>query len=379
LSVFENSTRWAESFDEDFTDALALEDSISEKVAKSLVPHLTGEEQQQLKKRGTDNAEAFEAYLRGRHYWNTFTEEGFAKALIFYNQAISIAPDYALAFAGIADYYNLLGVYAVMPFRETAAAAKEAAQKAVELDDTLAEGYAALGFAVLMRDFDWAEAEKNLRYAVEINPNYVTGRIWYSSFLAVTGRMEEALAQVRRAREIDPLTPVVSHTLNLTLYYARRFDEAIASTEKFIEREPRYGLAPLFLSSVLWRVGRGDEAVKFATRAVMLLGKTPYSLIWLASAHAASGEREKARKIIAEIQELSRRRYVSPYLLAIVYANLNDTEKVLELLEKAWEIRDGRLSWLGIEPQFDQVRNEPRFKKILRETNNPVVEKLETG
>ena len=131
------------------------------------------------------------------------------------------------------------------------------------------------------------------------------------------------------------------------------------------------------MSSVLWRVGRGDEAVKFATRAVSLLGKTPYSLVWLASAHAASGEREKARKIIAEIKELSRRRYVSPYLLAIVYANLNDTEKVLELLEKAWEIRDGRLAWLGIEPQFDQVRCEPRFKKILRETNNPIVEKLE--
>ena len=111
----------------------------------------------------------------------------------------------------------------------------------------------------------------------------------------------------------------------------------------------------------------------------MLLGKTPYSLVWLASAHAASGEHEKARKIIAEIQELSRRRYVSPYLLAIVYANLNDTEKVLELLEKAWEIRDGRLSWLGIEPQFDQIRNEPRFKKILRETNNPIIKKLEAG
>jgi serine/threonine protein kinase/Tfp pilus assembly protein PilF len=379
LSVKERSTRWAQTFDEDFVDVLALEDSISEKVAKSLVPHLTGTEEQQLKKRGTDNKEAFEAYLRGRHYWNTFTEEGFAKALIFYNRAIAIAPDYALAYAGIADYYNLIGVYAVMPFQETSAAAKEAAQKAVELDDSLAEGYAALGFAVLMRDFDWTEAEKHLSRAVELNPNYVTGRIWYSSFLGIQGKREEALAQVRRALELDPLTPIVSHTLNLTLYYARRFDEAIAATEKFIEREPRYGLAPLFLSSAMWQVGRNEEAIKFANRAITLLGRTPYSLVWLASAYAASGDTEEAQNIIAEIEDLSARRYVSPYLLAIVYANLNDTEKTFELLGKAWEIRDGRITWLGVDPQFDRIRSDPRFEKILRETKNPIFAKLEAA
>jgi serine/threonine protein kinase/Tfp pilus assembly protein PilF len=379
LSVNDNSTRWAQTFDEDFVDALALEDSISEKVAKSLVPHLTGEEQQQLKKRGTDNAEAFEAYLRGRHHWNTFTEEGFARALIFYNQAISIAPNYALAYAGIADYHNLLGIYAVMPFQETSAAAKEAALKAVALDESLAEGYAALGFAVLMHDFDWAEAEKYLSRAVLLNPNYVTGRIWYGSFLGVSGNWDEALGQVRRALELDPFTPVVSHTLNLTLYYAGRFDEAIAATEKFIEREPRYGLAQLFLSSVLWLVGRTEEAVKFAARAILLVGRTPYTLVWLASAYAANGDAEQAQKIILEIEELSSRRYTSPYLLAFVYANLNDTEKTLELLEKACEIRDGRLIWLGVDPQFARLRGNPRIEKILRETNNPIVEKLGVG
>ncbi len=376
LSVRDRSTRWAQTFDEDFVDVLALEDSISEKVAKSLVPHLTGTEEQQLKKRGTDNNEAFEAYLRGRHYWNTFTEEGFAKSLIFYNRAIAVAPDYALAYAGIADYYNLVGVYAIMPFQETSAAAKEAAQKAVDLDDSLAEARAALGFATLMRDFDWAETEKHLSRAVELNPNYVTGRIWYSSFLGVKGESEAALKQVRRALELDPMTPFVPHTLNLTLYYAGRFDEAIAATEKFIEREPHYGFAQLLLSSIMWRVGRTEEALTLVNHAVSLLGRTPYSLVWLASAHAASGDREEAQKIIAEIEELSTRRYTSPYLLAIVYANLNDPEKALELLEKAWEIRDGRLTWLGVEPQFDRIRSEPRFEKILRETKNPIVEKL---
>jgi len=363
----------AEQFDETFTDALELEDSISQRVIEAVLPQLTENEKQKIKKRGTDNHEAFEAYLRGRHYWNTFTEEGFAKALIYYNRAISIAPDYALAYAGIADYYNLLGIYAVMPFQETSAAAKEAAQKAVTLDENLAEGYAALGFAVLMRDFDWAQAEKHLRRAVELNPNYVTGLIWYCCFLGVKGESEEALKQIRHALKLDPLTPIVPHTLNLTLYYAGNFEEAIAGGERLVEREPRYGLAQLFLSSVMWKVGRTDEAVRLANRAVLLLGRTPHSLAWLTSAYAASGETGKARDLIAEIEESSVRRYVSPYLLAVAYANLRDTEKTLELLEKAAEIRDGRLIWLGVDPQFDELRGHPRFDKVLRKTNNPLV------
>ena len=252
-------------------------------------------------------------------------------------------------------------------------AAKEAAQKAVTLDENLAEGYAALGFAVLMHDLDWAQAEKHLRRAVELNPNYVTGLIWYCCFLGVKGESEEAFKQIRHALKLDPLTPIVPHTLNLTLYYAGNFEEAIAGGEKLVEREPRYGLAQLFLSSVMWKVGRTDEAVRLANRAVLLLGRTPYSLAWLTSAYAASGETGKARDLIAEIEESSVRRYVSPYLLAVAYANLRNTEKTLELLEKAAEIRDGRLIWLGVDPQFDEFRGHPRFDKVLRKTNNPLV------
>ncbi len=376
LSVIDNSTRWAQSFDEDSADVLALEDSISEQVAVALVPHLTGEEQQQIKKRGTDNAEAFEAYLRGRHHWNTFTEEGFAKALIFYNQAIAIAPDYALAYAGIADYYNLLGIYAVLPFAETSAAAKEAAQTAIRLDASLAEAHSALGFALLMHDFDWTEAETHLSLAVRLNPNYVTGRIWYCYFLGLKGEWNQAFEQSNHALQLDPHTQVVSHTRNLTLYYARRFDEAIAATEKFIEREPGYGLAQLFLSSMLWHVGRTSEALNIANRAVTLMGRTPYTLIWLASAYAADGQKAEAQRLLEEIEELSLRRYCSPYLLAMVYVQSGDAEKALELLEEAWEMRDGRLVWLGIDPQFDLLRTDSRFEKILRLTDNPLAEKI---
>jgi TolB-like protein/Flp pilus assembly protein TadD/tRNA A-37 threonylcarbamoyl transferase component Bud32 len=371
LSVGENATHWAQTFDEKFSDVLTLEDSISEQVTKSLLPHLTGEEERQIKKRGTDNAEAFEAYLRGRHYWNSFTEEGFAKALIFYNKAISIAPDYALAYAGIADYYNFLGVYAVLPFAETSAAAKEAALKAIEIDADLAEGYAALGFATLMNEFDWSKAGEYIRRAIELNPNYALARIWYGYYLGFCGRFDEALTQINRAMEIDRYTPMVPQTLNWVLYHARRYDEAIQATGRFVKDEPRYGLTFLFFSSMLWRVGHFDDAIKICRRAVELLGRTPYTLVWLASAYAASGQTEKAKELIEEIEELSLRRYVSPYLLAMVYVNLNDAGKTFELLEKAWEIRDARLVWLGVDPQFDRLRGELQFEKLLRLTNNP--------
>jgi TolB-like protein/Tol biopolymer transport system component/Tfp pilus assembly protein PilF len=375
LSVSDNSTQWAQTFDEGFVDVLALEDSISEKIVKSLLPHLTGEEEKRLKKRGTDNRDAFEAYLRGRHHWNTFTEDGFAKALIYYNEAIAIAPDYALAYAGIADYFNLLGLYAILPFSETSAAAKEAAQKAITLDTDLAEGYAALGFATLMHDFDWTATEEHLSRAVRLNPNYVTGRIWYAYFLSLKGEYDEALEQIEQALKLDPLTPNVQHARNLTLYYARRFDEAIASTEKLIEKEPQYGLSYLFLSSVMWRVGRANRAVELAQRAIEFLGRTSYTLPWLAAAYAANSQPSEARELLAEIEQLSVRRHASPCLVAMIYCNLNETEKALDLMEKAWEARDGRLLWLGVDPQFDELRDNPRFQKILRLTNNPLVAK----
>ncbi len=259
-----------------------------------------------------------------------------------------------------------------MPFQDTSAVAKDSALKAIAADENLAEGYAALGFAVFTHDFDWTEAEKNLRRAVALNPNFVTGLVWLSYFLGLKGEQEESLKLIRRACELDPLTPVTSHSLNMNLYYARRFDEAIAGAEKFIEREPRYAPAQLFLSSILWTIGRADEAIKLVKRAIGLLGRTTYTLTWLASAHAANGDTRTAHEILAEIEKLSERRYTSPYLLAMIYANLKDTEKTLEMLEKAAEIRDGRLVWLGVDPQFDDFRTNPRFQKILKATNNPI-------
>jgi eukaryotic-like serine/threonine-protein kinase len=372
LDVREGASVWAGQFDETFTDVLSLEDDMSERVAEALIPRLSGDERQQLAKRGTDNPEAFEAYLRGRYHWNTFTVEGFAEALVCYQRAVALAPDYALAYAGIADYYNWLGIYAVLPFADTSAAAKEAALKAVALDDNLAEAYAALGFATLMHDFDWESCGRHLRRAVELNPNYVTGRLWYSYFLGMSNRFDEALTQVRRALELDPLTPIVPQTLGWLYYYSRRYDEALAHTRQLAAREPNYGLTHIFLSMVLWRTGRHDEAVATAKKAVQLLGRSPYTLAFLASACAAAGRAEEARALLEEIDGQRPARYVSPYLLAMVYSNLGERARALAELESAVEIRDGRLVWLGVDPQFDTLRGEPRFAALLRETRSPL-------
>ena len=371
INVRENASLWTENFDEEYTDILKAEDSISESVIKSLLPFLTGEEEKLLKKRGMDNAEAHEAYMRGRSYWHTFTEEGFAKAIEYYNRAIELAPDYALAYAGIADYYNFLGVYAVLPFAESSAKAKEAALKAIESDENLAEAHAALGFAVFMHDFDWEEAGRHLRRALELNPNYVTGQVWYCYYLGLRGEFNEALRQIESALKIDRGTPIVPQTLNWVLYYARRYGEAIETTRRFIRDEPRYGLSFVFFGSMLWRVRRYEEAIEMCLRAVDLLGRTPYTLVWLASAYAAAGKTEETADLLAEIREMGRTRYVSPYLVGMIYANSGEREKAFAQFEKAFEIRDARVLWLGIDPQFDSLRDDPRFKDFLRRINFP--------
>jgi serine/threonine protein kinase/Tfp pilus assembly protein PilF len=372
LSVNENDTLWAGKFDEKYTDVLSLEDSISQKVGETLIPHLTGKERKMLQKRGTDNAKAYEYYLRGRYFWNQLTVEGLAKSFEWYNRAIEIAPDYALAYTGIAEYYNFLGIYAVASFAETSAASKKAALQAISIDETSAEAYAALAVAVFMGEFDWEATGKYLKKSISLNPNYALARIWYCYHLAMQGNFEEAFKHINHAIELDPLTPYVHQTLNWTLFHSGRVEEAIASTRRLLEREPNYALSHFFLSSVLWKVEQYDESIKTAQRGVELLGRIPYTLCWLASAYAAAGEMEKAHALIEEIEQMRESRYVSPYLTAMIYSNLGDKEKAFEYLEKAVEVRDGRLAWLAIDPQFDILHDNARFQEVLRKTNNPL-------
>ena len=375
LSVSEGATRWAEQFDEESTDVLQIEDSISEKVAAALLPQLTGDEQRQLSKRGTDSAEAFEAYLRGRYYWNSYTEAGLAKALDCYKHAIELDPEYALAYTGIADYYNWLGVFGVKPFAECSAAAKEAATKAVALDPTSAEAYSALGFATVCKDFDWAVADGQHRRAIEINPNYATAHHWYAFHLLMEGRFDEALAEMLRARELDPLSPSIIQAVAWCYYHMRRFDDSIAAYKSMLEAAPDFAYGLTTYSWTLRHAGNHDEAIRVAERGLELSSGGQFFVALLGAAYAAAGRREDARAALNRLAQMSEHSYVSPYLTALIHVQLGEREETLRLLREAFEVKDSWLVWLGVEPQLDPLRGEPEFEELLRLTRNPAVDR----
>src|SRR6266850_4712442 len=261
LSVLDGTAMWAGQFDEKFTNVLNLEDAISSNVAEAIIPHLTGDERVRLAKRGTNNPQAHEAYLRGRFYWNTFTEDGFAKAIVCYHQAIALDPNYAVAYAGVAAYYNWLGSFTVLPFAECAAAAYEAASSAVRVDPGLAEAHGALGQAILCRDFAWASAERQLLHSIDLDPNYSAARIYYALQLAMEGRFDESIHEAELARDLDPLAIISRFTVVWCRYHARRFDEAWKACEQTLAAEPN-NLMMLYASSfLLSRIGRHEESI----------------------------------------------------------------------------------------------------------------------
>src|SRR5262245_40501577 len=318
LNVRDETTAWAGQFDEQFTDVLNLEDTISTYVAEAIVPHLTVDQRLRLAKRGTDNPQAHEAYLRGRFYWNTFTEDGFARAIVCYQQAIALDPKYALAHAGVASYHNWLGVFSVMPYVECSAAAYEAASTAVELDPHLAEGHTALGQAILCRDFAWASAEHELVRAIELDPNYAPARIWYALQLAMEGRFSESLREAHTARDLDPMAIISRFSVVWCSYHARRFDDAYRLAKSTLENEPNNLMMLYGLSFACSSLGRHQEAIDSAQKTVELMGKASHTLGRLGAAYALAGKMKASEQALQEMEELSNRRYVSPYHMALV-------------------------------------------------------------
>jgi tetratricopeptide (TPR) repeat protein len=379
MKVSEGVTSWAEHFDERSTDVLQIEDSISERVTSVLLPQLTGDDRIQLSKRGTANSEAFESYLRGRYNWNTYTESGLARAIENYNHAIKLDPKYALAYTGIADYYNWLGVFGFRPFKECSEAAHRAAQTAIKLDPSAAEAYSALGFAIVTRTFGWAEAESHHRRAIEINPNYATGHHWYSFHLQMVGRFDEAVGEMRRARELDPLAPGVIQGVGWCYYQARRFEEAIATFESMLEALPEFSYGLATYAWALRTIGRADEAVAAAEKALQHSSGGQMFVAGLGASYAAAGRTAEARAMLKQLSEMSTRAYVSPYHRALIHIHLGERAEALALLKEAYEINEGWLVWLGVEPQWDALRSHPDFEDLLSKTRNPAPQAFVEG
>ena len=372
LSVRDGTSVWAGQFDEEFTDVLNLEDTISANVAEAIIPHLTGDERLRLAKRGTNNPQAHEAYLRGRYYWNTFTEDGFARAIVCYNQAIALDPDYAVAYAGIAAYHNWLGSFTILPFAECSAAAYEAAATAVAKDPSLAEGHAALGQATLCRDFNWAAAEQELKTSIELNPNYSVARIWYALQLTMEGRFTEALEQAQIARDLDPLAVISRFSLVWCSYHAKHLDDAYHQAQETLAAEPKNLMMLHAFSFLLSQLGRHDEAIASARKSIELGGKVSHTLSRLGSALAEASQVAEAESVLREMEEITTHRHISPYHRALVHAALGQIDEALTMLEKAFETRDAKVLWVAVDPELEQFHGLPRFTQLLRSLNHPL-------
>lgn len=368
LNVAENAAVWATSIDEVLSDVFSLEDKLSTKVVEGLLPQLTTNERDEFGKRGTNNPEAFEHYLRGRYYFNTFTEDSFAKAFVSFHSAIAADPEYAHAHAGIADYYNWLGILGVLPPQECFIPAVEAAKKAVELDPKLSEAHASLGFSLHAGNYEWSRAEHHLMKAIELNPSNANAYVWYSIVMYTEGRFAEGLQYANRSLEVDPLTPFNHHNLGWGLYYARRYDEAAAAYRKLIAEFPSYSFGYYGLSKVQRIQGETRSAIRENKRAQELMGESIFSILAEAECYAADGQQKVAHEKLAELEKQASDRYVSPYQLALSYCFLEDKEKAIELLSAAAEKKEAWLNWMGVDPVLDILRGDARFEAILEKT-----------
>lgn len=367
VSVADGRPLWAEKFDENFTDIFSVEDAISSRVAEALTFQLADDERKLLTKHHTNDTEAYQLYLQGYYYWNQRTAEGLKKSIDYFNRAIARDPNYALAYAGLAESYALLGcVHGALSPRESMPQAKAAALKAIELDDQLVEGHTALGLVRVLYDWNWSGAEAEYLRALDLNPTHVTARHWYGLYLAWLGRLEEAIIELQRSQQLDPFSPIISANIGWAYYAARRYDEAIRQCREAIAMAPNFYRSYLYLGSIYAEVGDFDAALAKLKRVTELTGCGP-EVTNIGYVYAQAGRIDEARSVIAELQWRAAQSYVSPYPIALVHAGLGEADQAFFWLERAREDRTHWLVFLKAEPKLDNIRNDQRFRELLRQ------------
>ena len=366
VSVRDGSLLWADKFDEDFTDIFKVEDSISSKVTGALALKLSGEEQKRLTKRYTDNAEAYQFYLKGRYFWNKRTEDGFNRGIAQFKQAVEKDSNYALAYAGLADSYIGLTFYSFTAPSETMPKAKEAAMNALAIDNALAEAHASLAHVLMNYDWNWSEAEKEFKLSIELNPDYATAHQWYAvHYLTARGRPEEALQEMKRALELEPTSLVMNTFMGATLYFAGRYNEAIEQCRRTIEMDPNFAVAHWHLGVAYEQKEMFDDAIAEFQKATTLSGGSPLMKASLGHAYAKANKKDEAIMILDELKELSKQRYMSSYEAAAIYVALGENEQAFQLLERADKEHCFHFVYLKVWPQFSVVRADPRFQDLV--------------
>jgi TolB-like protein/Tfp pilus assembly protein PilF len=364
INALTDAHLWADIYDRKLTDILAVGSDIAKTIADTLQAKLTGSEKTAIAKRPTVNSEAYELYLKGRYFWNKRTGPDLRKAIDYFNQAIEKDPKYAVAYAGLADSYVLLSRYGAGTPRESFPPAKAAAKKALEIDDTLAEAHASLGEILCYYDLDFASSTKEFERAIALNPNYATAHHWYGdNLLAALGQFDRAIAEGKRAQELDPLSLIINADLGNTFTAARRYDEAIEQLRKTLEIDSRFYFARYNLGEALELKGQLREALAEYKKAAEL-DDDPFVLGLVAQAYAKLGQRGEALKILEQMQQLATHRYVADYSFALVHMALGEKDKAIEWLERAYRDRAVDIAPIKVDPMLDPLRGDPRFEAL---------------
>jgi TolB-like protein/DNA-binding winged helix-turn-helix (wHTH) protein/Tfp pilus assembly protein PilF len=358
---------WAETYESQLGDVLALQSQVASAIVNEIRINLTPEEQQRLTSTRSVSAEGYEDYLKGRYYWNKRSQEGLSKAIAYFQLATEKDPHYALAFAGLADCYSIIGsaIVGTVPYQDVAPKAKAAALKALELDDTLAEAQTSLATVRFNYDWDWPSAAQGFQRSIELNPSYATAYQRYSLYLMAMGRTKDSLAQMNHARELDPLSISMNFSLGWRLYMAHQYDQAIEQLQNTLDMDPSFALARMVLGQAYEQKRAYPRALAELQRAVTAAHDSPQMLGALGHAYGVSGNRAQAETVLAQLMEQSKKQYVSPFYVAIVYAGLSENEKAVDWLEKAYKDRSNAIVFSKVDPQLDPLRTAPRFKALL--------------
>jgi len=346
-------------------DIFAIQDDIARAIVDTLKVEILGEKEAPIVRPATGNLEAYNLYLQGRHFWNKRGKENLLKSIDYFEKALALDPKYALAYAGLADAYIVLGNNLILSPDESYPKAGEFARKALEMDGRLPEAHSSL--ATIKWDYDWDSigSEKDYKKALEINPGDANAHHWYAFLLSSLGRHEEAIHEVKLARDLDPLAPRIRANVGHLLYLARRYDEALAELKKAVEFDPNHSANYEYLGVVYTEIGRYKDAItNFNTQTAVQGVPEPSSS--LAIAYARAGKIEESKKILNELKEVAKKEYVSPTYLAAAYGALGEYDIAFGFFNKAYAERDNRLTYLKVDPVFDPLRSDPRFAVLLK-------------
>jgi len=369
IRVSDGSSIWSGHFDERFADVFEVQDAISERVATALVDTLTGAERKRLSRRDTDNIAAYQLYLRARYFWERRNADSLRKSVSYYQQAIANDPSYALAYAGLADSYNMLGAFSILSPTEAYPSAREASERALRFDPGLAQAEVAKAYAAYLYDYDWNVAEAGFRHALAEEPNYGPGHQWYAVCLASRGRFDDARREIQRAVEVDPLSLIINSVVAWIEYLGRNPQGAVTQARHMIEIDPAFAPAHLYLADAYASLGRYDDAFAEFQRAGALEGTT--NLGYACFVLAKRGKTTEARAFMAKIQDVSKSRYVSSYHEALARLGLGEREEAMSLLERAVDQHYPWAILYGVDPVLDSLRQEPRFKALLHRIGLP--------